>query len=96
MNEAKELKRADGKIRRAAIEGITANFRRLNTERLLLASDYVNSLASIDEEALRAAEKQAIEICGYNPTTVISDDEWEGQLRRNEQSLKIEEEEALV
>ena len=86
----------DGKIRRAMMDRITKGFRGLTTERLVLVADYVNSLIEVDEETLRVAEEQSIQICGYNPKEHMSDHDWNVMQKRNEEALKIEEEDSII
>ena len=83
--------REEQKIRRACLSQINGTFRKLTTERLAMLADYADSLEGVDEEALQIAEKQAVEICGYNPTENISDHDWAVMQKRNEEALEKEE-----
>lgn len=85
-----QKRREEIKIRKECIVQINGCFRKLTTERLALLTDYALSLQGVDEEALQIAEKQAIEICGYNPTMVISDHDWAVMNKRNEEALAKE------
>lgn len=72
------------------IERIAKEVKQLTPERQQLVWDYVLSLASIDEEALQRKEEEAIAQLGYNPTTDLSDWEWDAMERRNQMSLENE------
>ncbi len=88
---AVQKRREELKIRKLCISHITGCFRNMTTERLTLLTDYALSLVTIDEEALQAAEAQAIQACGYNPTENISEHDWAVQQKRNEEALAKEE-----
>ena len=82
--------REELKIRRACHSKITESLRELTTERLVLLTDYCLSLVGVDEEALQIAEKQAIQVCGYNPTADISEHDWAAMQKRGEEELRKE------
>lgn len=85
--EDKQARREELRKRKACHSTITESLRKLNTERLVLLADYCVSLVGVDEEALQIAEKQAIEICGYNPTADMSEHDWAAMQKRGEEEL---------
>ena len=86
-----EKRREELRLRKLFIKVLNDAFRDLTTERLALLADYAESLMVIDEEALQIAEKQAVEICGYNPTADISEHDWAVMQKRNAYALEKED-----
>ena len=69
------------------IEGLIDELRAEDLDKIF---NYAYELSKIDHEALDVKEQQAVQTLGYNPTSQISDWEWEAQLKRNQLSLEKE------
>lgn len=69
---------------------ITAGITKLNKERLVILNQHLTDLLNIDDNLLQEKEEHAIKELGFNPSSTVSDHEWEAMQKRNQLSLDME------